>query len=699
MNSSYCISLIFIFSISISSIMEIYAQEESVKVSAIGFEEAAIITFENTGDVNIETVRMWPSGNFTFESFKTENGWEGKITSVGVVVFTGIDAIKPGEFVKFGLKADKPNPGINWKILDIDDQVIKTSSIVISEKPETVVDVTVEGVSDESTFRLIPKKPNVGSDIRVVGQNFGINQPLELFLGDDKLKSFETNEKGSFIITTKIPNVLSDGRIDFTIKDVNQNESGLSLRIGESTDRMASVEIIPLTIGTTPPIIYRGGIIDISGTGKPNTTITITTTDENEQVIFDVAIEIDVKGNWNYKGTVAPDAELGKRTAIITDGKDKILRTFDVASSKIIDILPVNETYDPGQTIEFSGTVNPEIDLVIIIEDPQGSEIYADVLTVDESGEVFFEFKTEQFFDEGTYVLIASQGTDTELTLVGLGEAPEIKLLVRMDALNYGSGVNATVNFQGPPSSTISLLIIDPSDQKKAEESLILGPDGTTNYELDLRGYTSGVYTLVANRGTVQFEEVFSVGLQTGSGPIEILTTKETYQQGEPILVLGNSGANILLEIFLVDIDGNEVKSKQTFTNKEGIFSEGSLKIPIDATPGLWTIIAKSGSNFDSTTISVIPDASKGISVSLESIEPTVQGKLVTFKGFGARPGTVNIYIESTAGNTLEEQAVLATGNGEFQVQWIIPSEIPTGEFVIRADDSLNEVSLTFTLQ
>ena len=134
-----------------------------------------------------------------------------------------------------------------------------------------------------------------------------------------------------------------------------------------------------------------------------------------------------------------------------------------------------------------------------------------------------------------------------------MGEAPEIKLLVRMDALNYGSGTNATINFQGPASATISLLVIDPSNQKEFEDSIILGLVGTINYELDLGGYSSGVYTLVSTRGTVQIEEVFSVGLLTGSGPIEILTTKETYQQGDPILVLGNSGPNILLDIFLID--------------------------------------------------------------------------------------------------------------------------------------------------
>ena len=74
-------------------------------------------------------------------------------------------------------------------------------------------------------------------------------------------------------------------------------------------------------------------------------------------------------------------------------------------------------------------------------------------------------------------------------------------------------------------------------------------------------------------------------------------------------------------------------------------------------------------------------------------------GNVVTFKGYGAREsGTVSIYIESTKGNILDEQTVLATGNGDFIVKWIISTEMSTGTYVIRADDSLDEVSQTFTL-
>ncbi len=45
-------------------------------------------------------------------------GWLGEKTPQGVIIFTSSEPIKPGESVKFGVKTNESNPGINWKALD-----------------------------------------------------------------------------------------------------------------------------------------------------------------------------------------------------------------------------------------------------------------------------------------------------------------------------------------------------------------------------------------------------------------------------------------------------------------------------------------------------------------------------------------------------------------------------------------------------
>ena len=45
-------------------------------------------------------------------------------------------------------------------------------------------------MTTESTFRIVPDKPNVGSTIRVTGDNFGESQEFDFFIDTQKIGSF-----------------------------------------------------------------------------------------------------------------------------------------------------------------------------------------------------------------------------------------------------------------------------------------------------------------------------------------------------------------------------------------------------------------------------------------------------------------------------------------------------------------------------
>ena len=111
------LSIILLFSITLMTIpTNVYGAEVNVK--SFSLEETTIITVENNSNENVNTFRIWLGSDFTFQSFKTEKGWVGEKTPVGVVIFTSSESIKPGEAAKFGVKTDKSNPAINWKTLD-----------------------------------------------------------------------------------------------------------------------------------------------------------------------------------------------------------------------------------------------------------------------------------------------------------------------------------------------------------------------------------------------------------------------------------------------------------------------------------------------------------------------------------------------------------------------------------------------------
>ena len=95
-------SLLLVSSIIFVSSFENSFADEVIATST-GFEDSTILELKNSrgNTAEIDTVRIWLSGNNEFKSFKTEEGWMGKNTPQGVIVFTSQNEVAPGQSVKF----------------------------------------------------------------------------------------------------------------------------------------------------------------------------------------------------------------------------------------------------------------------------------------------------------------------------------------------------------------------------------------------------------------------------------------------------------------------------------------------------------------------------------------------------------------------------------------------------------------------
>ena len=199
------LSSVLLFSIALI-VFPSYAYAEEITVTSIALEETSVLEVTNDSDKEVNSLRIWLGSDFNFKSFKTEKGWVGEKNAQGVIIFTSSDSIKPGESVKFGVKTDKVNSGINWKALDSKNVQIDIGKSVAKEIPKVVknsepsqtIQIPGEGISSESIFRVIPEKPNVGSTIRVTGDNFGSSQEFEFYIDSEKLGTFETDENGQW---------------------------------------------------------------------------------------------------------------------------------------------------------------------------------------------------------------------------------------------------------------------------------------------------------------------------------------------------------------------------------------------------------------------------------------------------------------------------------------------------------------------
>ena len=702
------LSFALLFSIALVSLpSNVYADE--ISITSVALEETSLLELTNNSNENVNTLRIWLGNDFNFKSFKTEKGWTGEKNSQGVIIFTSLESIKSGESVKFGVKTDKPNPGINWKVLDEETQVgtgisiaKELSKVVKNPDPNQDSENPEESMTAESIFRIIPEKPNVGSTIRVTGDNFGALQEFDFYIDTQKIGSFDTDANGYFITTMKIPDNQKADRVDFKVRDKEGNERKISLRISVGIDRIADSLNIPLTIKGMPNVIHRGDFLEISGTGDPNGAITAQIQTSEGEVINSRTAEINSKGDWELDEPiiVALDTPFGKYSATITDGRESKQISWTVESDKKIIITPTSLKFEPGEIMKFNGTAIQDSSIEILLEDPLGKEIFSDILQVDNSGLIEFEYTTAQTSTEGTYTLIATQDKETEFTYVGLGQLPSIPVNLEFDKLNYKTSDTALISLSGKASEIISLLIVDPSDKPKGDTvSITLQPDGRGSHSIDLEGFASGVYTAVISKGSAQSTEVFTVGLQIGSGEIEIKTTKIDYNQGDSILVLGDTGDNVLLTLTLIDPNGDEVKVKETFSDKDGKISESSFRVPSDGIAGMWTINAKSGSNFDNVEINVLAVSLDGMVVTVEEgIEIPGIGKSKNILVFGGQQ-TVAIEIIAEDGEIIEELSFVATQAGDINQTWIIPKDTEPGTYTIKVEDAFNSAETTFVIE
>jgi len=708
------LSIALLFSISLI-IIQPNAYAEGIDVKSFSLEETTIISVENNSNEEINTIRIWLGSDFNFKSFKTEKSWVGEKTPQGVVIFTSSESIKPGELVKFGVKTDRVSTGINWKALDNKDTQIdlgkvlskELSGIITVPDDTTVPKDTVEqnsepSISSDSVFRIVPEKPNVGASIRVTGDKFGGSQELDFYIDTKKIGSFVTDENGHFMTTMKIPETQNDGRVDFKIKDKEGEEKKVSLRIEKIENRIPDSEIVKLTIQGIPNMVHRGDFLEIFGTGDPSSAITSTVANNEGEIYVTRTAEVDSKGNWELEEPIIIplDMPFGKYSATITDGRQNILKQWTVESDKIIIIAPSNLKFELGELMKFNGTAVPNKSIEVIMEDPFGKEIFSDIIQVDESGFVNFAYQTTQNSIKGTYTIIATQEKDKEFIFTGLGQLPTIPVNLEFDSLHYKAGDIANISLSGKASEVISLLIIDPSDKPKGDSvSITLQPDGRGTHQLDLEGYASGAYTAVISKGSSQSTEIFTVGLQTGSGEIKINTTKLSYLPGDAILLLGDTAENVLLTVSLMDPDENIIKEKESFSDKNGKITESSLRIPTDAKHGIWKINVKSGANFDTIEIDVLSTLQDGMIVTVEEgIEVGGVGKTISIKVNGAQQ-TVEIEIVAEDGEIIETLSFPASDQGAIDLPWLIPKDTEPGLYTISVTDAFNSAETTYLLE
>ena len=679
--------------------------EEAISAKSVSLDNSSILELKNNrgSDFNIDSVRIWLGQDNSFKSFKTENGWTGKFEVGGkVLAFSPQDSIKPGESVKFGLKTINENPVINWKALDNNGQTIQTAVVLTkqSDKDETsqINQPKVTAINDNSVFRFIPERPSIGSDFRIIGENFIPDQNIEFFIGDQMIKLIKIDGDGKFISTAAIPNDVSSDRTDFVLIDSGGTEKKISLRLVNSENREISQDV-KILIEHTNSSVKRGDEVKLQGDATPNTTLTLTTKNKLGKVLSINTITTGFDGKWEFNKIFPNDLNLGKILIEVTDGKSTVVRTFDIISSKLINIESVQKRYEVGDEVRFIGTAIPNNQLSVVVEDSLGVEIFSKTIDVDSSGNVDFDVGIGDGYTEGTYVLFAFQGAEEAISVVGIGVQPESIMIVNTSKLNYNAGSIVDLNIQGEPYSSVAIVVIDESDQTKINDSIELDINGNFVYEIDSAEIGTGAFTVEVRHGISRDDTVFTVGMSTGSGAIEFQTIKSEYTPGEQILVIGKTANSVILTVKINDPNGILFREFDIFSDRIGTFKIDDFRIPSNGLLGKWVINIGNEGNFTQEVFTV-EGKSDLIQIKLDRENGTYNTKdMVAISGKNAVTGsTVIIAINDPFGTQVTELRISITDSGEYYTLWQIPKDLEVGTYEILVNDGFTDSSTSLII-
>ena len=267
-----------------------------------------------------------------------------------------------------------------------------------------------------------------------------------------------------------------------------------------------------------------------------------------------------------------------------------------------------------------------------------------------------------------------------------------------MDKTNFPLESKAIMNILGPQSTKLSITILDSNDNVKLTDSITTTSSGKAKYVIDLAGLSSGIYRAAVSATNVQDAVKFSIGLETGSGPISLVTTQENYSPGESILIIGNTGNNARLTITLYDPSGNIISETETFSDSSGNFSTENIGIPSDGSLGNWKITAHSRLDTKSVEINVSVPLGLGLTLQIEETEFST-GDTVLIKGVGQSNSnrlTVEIIDDDQIIVSLETPI---TSDGMFSLPWNIPADIDTGMYTVKVSDAVNSNSIEIFIQ
>ena len=518
-----------------------------------------------------------------------------------------------------------------------------------------------------------------------------------MYLDNTILKSVKTDEQGNFLTTISISETYKVGTSEFIIKDESGNFQSTNITIEELKNRFLKTE--KFEVNNIPGKVRLGELLTISGNAYPQSAI-ILAFQSNDRVLEKVrVVTANANGEWIFEEVIDQNNIVGEKYVIFKNNQDKTTKNLTIKSGNLIEISASAVRYNLGETVSITGTSEPNKSTTIWVKDQTKKIMLFDIITSDGSGNLNYEFVTDDTFSTGTYTVIVKQEEGSDAAVFGIGQYPSTRIVVLVEKTNFALNSKAILSIVGPPSSKLSIAILDSNDNLKISDSITTSSIGKSKYVLDLADLSAGVYRAAVSATNIQDSVKFSIGLEPGSGAISLATTSENYSPGESILVLGNTGNNARITITLLDPSGNISSQTEIFSDANGNFSTEDIGIPSNGVLGNWEITAHSRLDSKTIDINVSVPTAKGITIQIEEAEFSI-GDTIMIVGMAVSDASrLEIQIINQSDQVIVSLATSITSDDTFFLPWIVPSGFDTGIYTIRVTDNVNTDSFEIFIQ
>lgn len=243
----------------------------------------------------------------------------------------------------------------------------------------------------------------------------------------------------------------------------------------------------------------------------------------------------------------------------------------------------------------------------VVIIDPKGKEVFADVVDADKNDYAQTKFHIPDNAQRGTWSIFvtANPSHQQEVIFIGVDEPPQSPLMIKPSSVNYEYKIDdAVFLIAGIPDIEVQINIIEPFDDKKHIYMATIPLEGKCSFSLDLEDYKAGVYDVEIIDHADRATAVFTVGLDPSRGVIAIRASSDSYFAGDIVSVLGDTSPDMHLTIDVIDPSENVVDQFFIVSSETGVINT-SFNLPVDAKNGTWTVRATSSPNFDSVEFNV----------------------------------------------------------------------------------------------